>query len=110
MKNFSPEFKTPEQYITDITYKIWEERGIGRIRDWYAADGPVRTPHGVTTSVEIVVQGTLETLHEFPDRQLLPEDIIIGDTAEGFLPPTEYVQPQPIQGTVFSAQPPIDPL
>ncbi len=85
MKNFSPEFKTPEQYIIDVTYKIWEERGIGRIRDWYAADGPVRTPHGVTNSVEAVVQGTLETLHEFPDRQLLPEDIIIGDTSEGFL-------------------------
>jgi predicted ester cyclase len=85
MKNFSSEFKTPEQYIIDITYKIWEEGGIGRIRDWYAADCPVRSPHGVTNSVEAVVQSTLETLHEFPDRQLLPEDIIIGDTPEGFL-------------------------
>ncbi len=85
MKNFAPEFKTPEQYIIDITYKIWEERGIGRIRDWYAEDGPVRTAHGESNSVEAVVQGTLETLHEFPDRQLLPEDIIIGTTAEGFL-------------------------
>jgi len=85
MKNFSPEFKSPEQYIIDITYKIWEERGVGKIRDWYAADGPVRTPHGVTDSVEAVVQSTLETLHEFPDRQLLPEDIIIGNTDEGFL-------------------------
>ena len=85
MKNFAPEFKTPEQYIIDITYQIWEERGIGRIRDWYAAEGPVRSPHGVTKSAESVVQGTLETLHEFPDRQLLPEDIIIGNTAKGFL-------------------------
>lgn len=85
MKNFSPEFKTPEQYIVDITYEIWEERGVGKIRDWYAADGPVRTPHCVTNSVEAVVQGTLETLNEFPDRELLPEDIIIGDKDEGFL-------------------------
>lgn len=85
MKNFAPEFKTPEQYIIDITYKIWEERGVGHIRDWYAPDGPVRTPHGVTNSAKAVVQGTLETLHEFPDRQLLPEDIIIGLTPEGFL-------------------------
>ncbi len=85
MKNFAPEFKTPEQYIIDVTYKIWEERGIGRIRDWYAPEGPVRTAHGESNSVEAVVQGTLETLHEFPDRQLLPEDIIIGTTAEGFL-------------------------
>ncbi len=85
MKNFSPEFKTPEHYIIDITYKIWEERGVGRIRDWYAADGPIRTPHGETHSVEAVVQSTLETLHEFSDRKLLPEDIIIGNKTEGFL-------------------------
>lgn len=85
MKNFAPEFKTPEQYIIDITYQIWEERGIGRIRDWYAADGPVRTPHGETHSAEAVVKGTLATLHEFPDRQLLAEDVIIGEFPESFL-------------------------
>jgi predicted ester cyclase len=85
MRSFSPEFETPEQYIIDITYKIWEERGIGRIYDWYAAEGPVRTPHGATNSVDSVVKHTLETMHEFPDRELLAEDIIIGDKAEGFL-------------------------
>jgi predicted ester cyclase len=85
MKNFSPEFQTPEQYIIDITYKIWEERGIDRINDWYAAKGPVRTPHGITNTVEKVVQHTLETMQEFPDRELFAEDIIIGDKPEGFL-------------------------
>ena len=84
MKNFSSEFQTPEQYIIDITYKIWEERGVGRIHDWYAPKGPVRTPHGVTNTVEMVVQHTLETMQEFPDRELLPEDVIIGDKDEGF--------------------------
>jgi predicted ester cyclase len=85
MKNFASEFKSPEQYIIDITYRIWEERGIGRIRDWYAAECPVRTPHGVTKSAEAVVSSTLATLHEFPNRQLLPEDVIIGTLPEGFL-------------------------
>jgi len=85
MKNFSPDFQTPEQYIIDITYKIWEERGIGRIYDWYAAEGPVHSPHGVTYSVESVVKHTLETMQEFPDREALAEDVIIGDRAEGFL-------------------------
>ena len=28
MENFSPESQTPEPYIIDITYKIWEERGV----------------------------------------------------------------------------------
>jgi hypothetical protein len=85
MKGFAPEFQTPEQYIIDITYKIWEERGVGRIYDWYAADGPVRTPHGVTETAEAVVRGTLETLHLFPDRELLAEDVIIGPRGEAFL-------------------------
>lgn len=85
MQNFSPEFKTPEQYIIDITYKIWEERGVGRIKDWYASEAIVRTPHGVTNSVESVIQHTLDTMHEFPNRELLAEDVIIGEKGEGFL-------------------------
>lgn len=84
MQNFASAFQTPEQYIIEITYKIWEERGIGRIRDWYAADCPVRTPHGVSDNVEAVIGSTLSALHEFPDRQLLAEDVIIGDKASGF--------------------------
>lgn len=84
MQNFASAFQTPEQYIIEITYKIWEERGIGRINDWYAADCPVRTPHGVSGTVEAVVSATLSALHEFPDRQLLAEDVIIGDKASGF--------------------------
>jgi len=84
MQNFSAKFQTPEQYIIDITYRIWEERGVGRIHDWYAPDCPVRTPHGVTNTAEQVVLHTLETMHEFPDRELLAEDVIIGDKSEGF--------------------------
>lgn len=84
MQNFPPAFETPEQYIIDITYRIWEERGAGLIRDWYAADCPVRSPHGVTNTVEDVVLHTLETMHDFPDRELLAEDVIIGDKSEGF--------------------------
>ena len=85
MQNFSSEFKTPEQYIIDITYKIWEERGVGRIRDWYAPICPVRRPHGVTNTVEEVVNNTLRalatpTLH----REVMAEDVIIGDKPSGF--------------------------
>ncbi len=85
MDGFAAEFGTPEQYIVDITYQIWEGRSVGRIYDWYAPACPVRTPHGVTRSADAVVQGTLETLHSFPDRQLLAEDVIIGDRDTGFL-------------------------
>ena len=84
MTGFSPEFRDPEHYITSITYRIWEERGIERIREWYAPECVVRTPHGVTGNVDPVVKGTADTLSEFPDRQLLPEEIIIGYKPRGF--------------------------
>lgn len=84
MKGFSAEFKTPEQYIIDITYKIWEERGVGRIHEWYAADAPVHTPHGTGNSVDDVVKHTLETMCEFPNREIFAEDVIIGEKTEGF--------------------------
>lgn len=85
MQNFSSEFKTPEQYIIDITYKIWEEKGVERIREWYSADCPVRSPSGVSNTVEDVINGTLSSMEVFPNRDLLAEDIIIGDLPEGFL-------------------------
>lgn len=84
MQNFSSEFHSPEHYIHDITYRIWEERGAGRIRDWYAEDCHVYTPLGVSTSAEAVVQHTLATMHEFPDREIFGEDVIIGDKGYGF--------------------------
>ncbi len=84
MENFSAEFQTPEQYIIDITYKIWEKRGVARINDWYAADTPVRTPHGVTNRIESVISHTLESMAEFHDQEALAEDVIIGDKDSGF--------------------------
>lgn len=85
MQNFSSEFETPEQYIEEITYKIWEERGIGRLHDWYAADCPVHSPHGVENTLADVYNHTLSTMHLFPNRDILAEDIIIGDKSNGFL-------------------------
>lgn len=84
MQNFAPEFQTPEQYIIDITYKIWEEQGVGRIRDWYAPDCPVRSPSDVSHTSDDVVNNTLSTQQIFPNRDLLAEDVIIGDKPSGF--------------------------
>lgn len=84
LQHFAPEFATAEQYIIDITYKIWEERGVGRIHDWYAPDCPVRSPSGVSNTSEAVVKQTLLSQHVFPNRHLLAEDVIIGDKPSGF--------------------------
>ena len=71
MKNFDNEFKNLKDYILKITYRIWEERGVERIRDYYGGKAPVKTPTTVTDHVEDVLSYTYKTLQMFPDRQLL---------------------------------------
>ena len=69
MQNFAPEFETPEQYIIDITYIIWEEANVGRIRDWYAPVCPIRSPHGVMNTAEEILNETLEQMHVFAEPE-----------------------------------------
>ena len=76
MKGFDSEFKNLKDYILKITYRIWEERGVDRIRDYYGKNAPVKTPTSVSYSVEDVISSTRDTLKMFPDRQLLGEDVI----------------------------------
>ncbi|WP_426959727.1 ester cyclase [Muricoccus radiodurans] len=86
MQGFDPEFQDLPDYIVKITERIWEGRGVGLIRRWYAEDCLVHTPNGEMHGAEAMVAGTLATLHAFPDRRLLPEDIIwSGDDRRGFL-------------------------
>ena len=83
MKGFDLEFENVQDYCRKVTHRIWEDRGIDRIRDYYAKNAPVRTPAALTNDVEDVVQSTTETLHTFPDRQLLDEDIISSEDSPG---------------------------
>ena len=64
------------EYILRITHEIWEERQVEKIRDYYADDVVVRSPSGVTRGSQAVVDSTYATLAEFPDRQLLGEDVL----------------------------------
>lgn len=63
-------------FILRITHQIWEEREVKAINTFYSRDVIVRSPSGVTTKCQSVVDSTLATLKEFPDRQLLGEDVI----------------------------------
>ena len=86
MQGFDAEFADLPDYIVKITERIWEGRGIGLIRRYYADDCPMHTSMGPSRGVDAVVAGTLDTLNAFPDRRLLPEDVIwSGDTQAGFL-------------------------
>ncbi|MEM7462944.1 MAG: nuclear transport factor 2 family protein, partial [Pseudomonadota bacterium] len=82
MKGFDSRFVDFPDYILKITREIWEDRGIATLHDYYAPDIIVRTPASVVVGNEGVIAATLATLAEFPDRQLLGEDVIWSGTPE----------------------------
>ena len=51
MQGFDSEFINLKDYILKITHRIWEERGVDRIRDYYGEHAPVKTPASVTSYV-----------------------------------------------------------
>ena len=63
-------------FILRLTHQIWEERDIEAIRTYYADAVPVKSPSGMTTGSQSVIDSTKATLVEFPDRQLIGEDVI----------------------------------
>lgn len=85
MKGFSNRWTDFPDYILGITRDIWEGRDIAGLHQWYAPDIPVRTPMGVALGNAGVIASTMATLHEFPDRQLLGEDVIWCGTPETHL-------------------------
>lgn len=71
-------------YIYGITREIWEDRGVGgKLDRYYAPDILLRAPTGLTTSNAGVTAQTLQTLHQFPDRQLVGEDVVWRDHGDG---------------------------
>ncbi len=82
MRGFPERFLDFPDYILGITKEIWEERGIATLHDYYARDIVVRSPGSVVTGNEGVIAATMATLAEFPDRQLLGEDVIWSGTPE----------------------------
>lgn len=87
MKNFDAKFLDVPDYILRITREIWEERGVGpALRKYYADNVLVRAANGMLSDNKGVTAATLQTLHEFPDRQLVGEDVIwSGNEDDGYL-------------------------
>lgn len=82
MQGFDPKFRDFPDYIIGITREIWEDRGLATLHDYYAPDIVVRAPGSVVTGNKGVIAATMATLAEFPDRQLLGEDVIWSGTPE----------------------------
>lgn len=82
MQGFDPKWKNLPDYIIGITHEIWEGRGVHKLRDYYADDILFRMASGVGQGNQHVIAATLATMAEFPDRELLGEDVIWSGTPE----------------------------
>jgi steroid delta-isomerase-like uncharacterized protein len=69
-------FADPDDFIREVTDRIWVEREIGYIRQNYEPDSIVHGSLGTSTGREEVVEGTLMRLAEFPNRVGQAEDVI----------------------------------
>ncbi len=86
MQGFNPKWRDFPDYIIGITQEIWENRGIETLNHYYAPDIPVRTPMGVAIGNQATIAATMATINEFPNRELLGEDVIwSGDDDVGYL-------------------------
>ena len=85
-EDFDPATADPADWILGITREIWENRRIATLRRHYAEDIAVRSPASVVVGNGSVIPATMATLAEFPDRELLGEEVIWhGDRERGFL-------------------------
>ncbi len=76
MKGFNSKFTSFPDYILGITHEIWEEKQVETLHHYYSEDIVVRSPSSVVIGNKAVIDATYATLDEFPDRQLLGEDVI----------------------------------
>jgi predicted ester cyclase len=86
MKGFNDKWKDFPDYILGITQEIWEHRDIASLEQYYSSNIPVRSPGSLVIGNNDVIAATMATLAEFPDRNLLGEDVIwSGDPDIGML-------------------------
>lgn len=76
MKGFDEEYNDFVDYIMKITHRIWEEKGIGIIYDTYHNNVVMHAGSQNITGIKEVIAGTIQTLHAFPDRRLIGQNVI----------------------------------
>jgi len=78
MAGFDEEFVDIVDYILRITHRIWEEKNIGLVYDYYSHNCPIHTLAGESYGAEAAVQGTIKSLNAFPDRILYGDNVVWG--------------------------------
>ncbi|GAA0734046.1 ester cyclase [Clostridium oceanicum] len=86
LKGFDSQYNDFVDYIMKITHGIWEEKGIGIIYDTYHNNVTMHTGSSNITGIQSVIAGTLQTLHAFPDRRLIGQNVVWSNfDKEGYL-------------------------
>lgn len=76
MKGFDKDYNDFVDYIMKITHRIWEEKGIGIIYDTYHNNVTMHFGASNAVGIDKVISGTLSTLHAFPDRKLIGQNVV----------------------------------
>lgn len=76
LKGFDDDYNDFVDYIMKITHRIWEEKGLGIIYDTYHNNVIMHSGAQNITGIKEVISGTLQTLHAFPDRRLIGQNVI----------------------------------
>ena len=85
MKGFDPQFRDIVDYIIKITHEIWEERGIGRLYEYYGTNMRIHTSDGDIMGRDTVIAGSIQALAAFPDRRLYGDEVIwTGNDEDGW--------------------------
>ncbi|MCI9977431.1 ester cyclase [Clostridioides difficile] len=83
---FDSKYRDFVDYIMKITHNIWEEKGIGVIYDTYHNNVTMHCGSSNLVGIKDVISNTLQTLHAFPDRRLIGQNVIWSNFgADGFL-------------------------
>lgn len=86
LPGFDPQYRDFVEYILKITHQIWEEKGIGVIYDTYHNNITMHLGSSNLVGIKDVIANTLQTLHAFPDRRLIGQNVIWSNLGkEGFL-------------------------
>lgn len=76
LRGFESTYQNIIDYIVRITYRIWEDRNVGYIRDTYHQHSQVFDDYGLQFGCEKIVSDTEHTTGTFSDIKLIADEII----------------------------------
>lgn len=85
LQGFDDDYVDIVDYIVRSTYKIWEQKGIGRIYDHYRHNAIIHTTEGTTYGRDKVIADSIKTMAAFPDLRLYTDAVVwSGNDQDGF--------------------------